>query len=305
MKFGFHVSIQGGLHRAPERARSLGCDCLQIFSASPRSWGIKTLAAEEVRLFRENMSRYALGPCVVHTPYLLNLCAEDAVLLERSRKALLEELRRAEQLGAEYVVVHMGTRKSNTETAALDLMARSIDRVLRRFGADNRDPAAAQPGVTLLLENTSGGGGKLGYCIPHLAAVLKKAETGRRVGICLDTAHLFQAGYDIRTRHGLRRTIRELESCIGTETLRLIHLNDSLTPLGSGHDRHWHIGRGHIGRAGFRRIMHQPLFSRLPAIMETPKKSDEDDKQNMRAARRLAASNPAEKILQYIFCNKN
>lgn len=334
MRFGFHVSIQGGLHRAPERAHELGCDCLQIFSGSPRSWDTKPLAAEEIRLFREGMSRYGLRPCVIHAPYLLNLSAEDGKLLKRSREALLAELRRGELIGADYVVVHMGSRKSNTECAALDLMARSVQWVLERFGSTGgqtgarsagSEPAAARPGsdaagpggadsvaaagpgVTLLLENTSGGGGKLGYCFRHLAAVLEKAEAAGRVGICLDTAHLFQAGYKIHTRRGLRQAIREFTACISPEKLFLLHLNDSLTALGSGHDRHWHIGRGCIGRRGFKRILHKPVFSRLPAIMETPKKTPEDDGFNLRTARMLARPGLVMRMLKQITqfsCNK-
>ncbi len=331
MKFGFHVSIQGGLYRAPERAHTLGCDCFQIFSGSPRSWSIKPLIEEDVRLFRQGMSRYGLGPCVIHSSYLLNLCSEDVALLALSRRTLLAELRRADSIGARYVVVHMGTRKNGSEGQALKLMAQSVEYVLRRYkstgttgpvesgsAGNGIESATISPsdapvtaaggdpaGVILLLENTSGGGGKLGYRFEHLAGVLDAVNTGPQLGVCLDTAHLFQAGYNIRTRRGLMATVKEFEGCLDPARIHLIHLNDSLTPLGSAHDRHWHIGRGFIGRRGFRRILRHPLFSRLPMIMETPKQNDDDDKQNMKAARRLSAPNAAERIFQYIFATKS
>ncbi len=291
MKFGFHVSIHGGLSQVPQRAQALGCECVQIFSQNPRSWNGKTLSEHEVRAFKQGLKQAAIAPCVIHTPYLLNLCAEDKIILERSRKLLAEEMRRAGLLGADYVVVHMGSRKKNTEQKALELMAQSINIVLQASDTKN---------VKLLLENTSGGGGKLGYTFEHLAVVLEQIRLKQHAGVCLDTAHLFQAGYDIATRHGLHNTLREFERIIGMENLPLLHLNDSLTPLGSGHDRHWHIGQGLIGKRGFKRILRHPLLQELPAIMETPKKSESDDAMNMKMVRRLMRKN----IILKLFATK-
>ncbi|MBN1798108.1 MAG: deoxyribonuclease IV [Spirochaetales bacterium] len=287
MKFGFHVSIQGGLSQVPERAAELGCECVQIFSQSPRSWESTPPSEQEVSLFRRGLEQAAISPCVIHTPYLLNLCAEDKKILRRSRTLLAEEMRRAVRIGADYVVVHMGTKKNNSEQQALKLMAQSIDSSLQASGGRR---------VKLLLENTSGGGGKLGYTFQHLAAVLELSGHRGDLGICLDTAHLFQAGYDIRTRRGLKTAIREFERFVGLEKLFLLHLNDSLTPLGSGHDRHWHIGRGLIGKRAFKRILRHPLLRGLPAIMETPKKNETDDIKNMRMVKKMHERSLLKKI---------
>jgi deoxyribonuclease-4 len=296
MKFGFHISIQGGLSQVPERAARLGCECVQIFSQSPRSWNGSLPPTREVAAFKQGLQQSAISPCIIHTPYLLNICAEDKRILRRSRTLLAEEIRRAKLIGADYVIVHMGTRKNNPEQTALQLMAQSIDGALQAAGGGR---------VKLLLENTSGGGGKLGYKFEQLAAVLKQIRFKQRVGICLDTAHLFQAGYDIRTRRGLKATLREFDRLLGMGKLYLLHLNDSLTPLGSGHDRHWHIGRGLIGRRGFRRIVRHPLLRGLPAIMETPKKSEDDDRENMRMVWVLRKSGILYRIFSHILCNKN
>jgi deoxyribonuclease-4 len=296
MKFGFHVSIQGGLSQVAERAARLGCECVQIFSQSPRSWNGTLPPAREIAAFKRGLQQSAISPCIIHTPYLLNICAEDKRILRRSRKLLAEEIRRAKLIGADYVVVHMGTRKNNPEQTALQLMAQSIDGALQAAGGGH---------VKLLLENTSGGGGKLGYKFEQLAAVLKQIRFVQQVGICLDTAHLFQAGYDIRTKRGLEAALGEFDRMVGMEKLCLLHLNDSLTPLGSQHDRHWHIGRGLIGRRGFKRIVRHPLLRSLPAVMETPKKSEDDDIKNMSMVRKLQKTKILNRFFLKILCNKN
>jgi deoxyribonuclease-4 len=278
MKFGFHISIQGGLSQVPERAAKLRCQCVQIFSQSPRSWNGIMPPENEIRVFKQGLKQAGISPCIIHTPYLLNICAEDNRILRRTRDLLAEELRRAELIDADYVVVHTGAKKNNSEQQALKLMAQSIDIALQVSDSGR---------VKLLLENTSGGGGKLGYNFEQLASVLKQIRFKKKVGICLDTAHLFQAGYNISTKNGLNTAIREFDHFVGIQKLYLIHLNDSLTPLGSGHDRHWHIGRGLIGKRGFKRILRHPLLRSLPAIMETPKKGEDDDSRNMLTVKRL------------------
>ncbi|HEQ72074.1 MAG TPA: deoxyribonuclease IV, partial [Spirochaetia bacterium] len=227
MRFGFHVSIQGGLSRAPERARELGCECFQIFSQSPRSWGGGPPPQDEVRRFRKATLALGLWPVVIHTPYLLNLAAEDVAILERSRVLLAAELERAALIGADYVVVHMGTRKKNSETRALELMAESIDQASAAVSARGGGPGPAK--TALLLENTSGGGGKLGYAFEHLAAVRTRTRRPEAVGVCLDTAHLFQAGHPIHKARGLNETLNQFDRLVGLSHLHLLHLNDSLT----------------------------------------------------------------------------
>jgi deoxyribonuclease-4 len=277
MKLGFHISIKDGLASVPFKAAAVGCQCLQIFSGNPRGWSDKPLDPAKAALFRQRVAAAGLSPVVVHTSYLLNLSSVQKDLLTRSRCTLVGELKRATILGADYVVVHMGTTGGGPEPSALQRMAQSVRQALRRFPSP----------VTILLENTGGAGGQTGYRLEQLAHVLAIVEDKKRVGICLDTAHLFAAGYDISRPHGVKAAIDEFDRLIGLRNLRLIHLNDSLSPLGSRRDRHAHIGRGFIGKKGIRSILREPRLQSLSAIMETPKKNEKDDHANMQRACRL------------------
>jgi deoxyribonuclease-4 len=284
MRFGFHVSIAGGLPRAIEEARARKCETIQIFSRNPQGWRLKPLDPDAVVEFREGIKHNGICPVAVHMPYLENLATGDAALFAQSVESLSAELDRAEQLGAQFVVMHMGRCKEQSEKVALKQMISGIDRAFVRTGS--RMPK-------LLLENTAGMGSSLGYRFEHLQRVIEGVKLPNRLGVVLDTAHLFEAGYDLRTRAGLDQTLREFDASVGLKRLHLLHLNDSKTDLGSRVDRHWHIGQGRIGREGFLNMVNHPLLRSLAGIMETPKTGIGEDRRNMRVIQGLAISRHA------------
>jgi len=276
VRFGFHVSMAGGFRLVPERARRVGCETIQLFTRSPRGWRAKPLDGEDVAAFRSGLADSGIAPVFGHAPYLPNLAADDPGQADRSVGVLVEEADRCRALGINYLIVHVGRAGRQPEEPALRAVAGSINRILSRSG-----------GVTLLIENTAGMGSEVGWRFEQLAAVLGLVADRDRAGVVLDTAHLFEAGYDLATPAGLDDTLRSFDRLVGFGRLHLLHLNDSRTERGSRVDRHWHIGKGKIGREGFRRILNHPLLRHLPAIMETPRRSPRDDLANLRAVRRL------------------
>jgi deoxyribonuclease-4 len=276
VRFGFHVSITGGLAKVRQRAEQVGCESVQFFTRSPRGWKARRLADSEVAEFRQDMAGSGISPVFVHAPYLPNLAARGE-LGRRSVRALVSEAGRCDRLGIRFLVVHFGRAGDQSESRALETVTRNVNRVL----------SLSPESVTLLLENTAGMGSELGNRFWHLAEVIGRAVDPNRLGVVLDTAHLFQAGYELRTEPGLDATLREFDRVVGMGRLYLLHLNDSKTGFGSRVDRHWHIGKGRIGNAGFRLIVNHPLLSHLPGIMETPKESHKDDLANLRRIRRL------------------
>lgn len=274
MPLGLHVSIAGGLHRAIERGRTLGCEAIQLFASNPRGWKSMPVSDEEARLFREARAeegKTELVPVVIHMPYLPNLCSESEDLFEKSCASLTENCRKAEKIGAEYVVVHMGSYGPGGPEEGLRRMALAIDRAL----------ADGSGGVMLLLENTAGMGKKEPYGFRSIGEVVRSVRDPARVGLCLDTCHAFAAGYNIVTPRGLDQVLDEIESNLGIKKLRVLHLNDSRKELGSRLDRHETIGKGHIGAKGFRLIVNHEVMRDLPGILETPRDSDEDDLANL------------------------
>jgi len=254
-----------------ERARFRSCETIQLFSRNPRGWNSTALDEKEVAVFKRELREAAISPVFVHLPYLSNLAARKSRFYNQSLTVLAEDLRRAETLSASYLIMHMGSRLDATEQEAVDTLAESINRVFREV--ENR--------TILLLENTSGQGTQIGSHFEEIGAAILRVEDQRRIGVCLDTAHAFGAGYDISSREGLDATLKELHRFVGLERLFLIHLNDTKVPLGSHRDRHWHIGEGNIGLKGFRNIVNDPRLCHLPGIMETPQKDEDEDLQNM------------------------
>lgn len=279
MRFGFHVSISGGLRFVAERAKSLKCECAQIFSRNPRGWRYTALKKEEVEEFKRTTSAAGLQPIAIHIPYLPNLASPDKELYRQSVDSLIEELRRAELLGLLWVVTHVGKAMGQSEPDALKRVTEAVSESLSKV-----------PGKTLiLLENTAGQGTEVGYKFEHISQIIEFAAFKKRLGICFDTCHGFAAGYDVVTEKGLENTLKEMDSSIGLSRLRILHLNDSKGKLGSRIDRHWHIGEGFIGRDGFRLIINHPLLRNVPGVMETPRGEDEDQR-NMRAIRSLVTA---------------
>lgn len=259
MRFGAHVSISGSLDLAIDRALAIGCDCLQIFYGSPRQWRTVNYAGEVLDRFVEKRRTAHLDPLVAHAAYLVNLATPDREYQRRSVASLLHTVLGIERLEGLGAVTHLGSRMDTPRAAALRRVAASVRRVLA-------DSARAQ----VLLENSAGGGGILGAGFDDLARVLDHLHGDPRVGICLDTAHLFAAGWDLRTPTGVDAMVAEVDRAVGWDRVRLLHLNDSQGALGSHVDRHENIGEGLIGLKGFRAIVTHPRIRPLPGILETP-----------------------------------
>ena len=277
MRFGFQISISGGFSRVVARATHLGCETIQIFSGNPRGWKSRPLSLAEATKFKEKVKKEKINPVFVHMPYLPNIASPREDLYFKSIKSLNEDLVRTEILGANYLVLHLGSRITSSEAKAIERIAQAINRAL----------AQVKNQVVVLLENTAGQGTAIGYSFSQIKELLEGIDNKYRVGVCLDTAHAFEAGYDLSEKEGLEKVIEEFDRLISLPKLYLLHLNDSKSPLSSRIDRHWHIGEGHIGREGFRRIINHPQLSHLPAILETPRKNDEDDLKNMSVVKDL------------------
>jgi deoxyribonuclease-4 len=277
MRFGFHISIAGGFSKVVERARKRGCETIQFFSRNPRGWKHKSLDKKDVEEFRSTMKSSDLFPVFLHMPYLPNIASPEPRYHALSIDSMATELERAEQLKAQYVIVHIGHRMDSPEANAIEAVSQGINEALER----------ATNSVVVLLENTAGQGSEIGSTFEQIAAIMDRVEDQRRIGVCLDTAHSFEAGYDLSSEDGIERTLESFDRLIGLKRLYLLHLNDSKTVLGSRRDRHWHIGKGHIGLEGFRYLINHASLKHLPGIMETPRKDTVEDLRNMKVIRSL------------------
>ncbi len=287
-RLGAHLSIQGGLARAVDRAVASKCEALQIFTKSAGQWRARTLPADEIALFRDKVSAAGIHPVVAHNSYLINIAAASPVLRSQSVAALAEELDRAEALGLDGLVMHPGSHTSGTEQDGLRLIAEGLAEILR---------ARPHGRTRILLEHTAGQGTNLGHRFEHLASILERLDGSPRVGVCLDTCHLLTAGYDICSEQGYRTTFRDFNRIVGIDRIAVFHLNDSKKPCGSRVDRHEHIGKGCLGLDPFRRLLNDRRFARHGMLLETPKletpaslrRSDADpwDRRNLRVLRSL------------------
>lgn len=275
MRLGFHLSIAGSYVRAVAEARHLGCQALQIFVQNPRSWRWREPRPEDLAAFRQARRQAGLGPLVVHLTYLPNLAAAEPALYRRSQERLIQELRLARELGAEYLVCHPG--HGPPETATLRRGAASLAAAVR----------AVPPPPLVLLENTAGQGQELGFRVADLQVLMELS--GVPLGLCLDTAHAQAAGYEVGEAAGVERLLAEVARGPGLAALRVIHLNDSKVAAGSRRDRHQHLGRGHIGLEGLRHLLHHPALAVEAVIMETPRRHPVDEWLNLLTARNLLA----------------
>lgn len=276
---GAHMSIAGGTPRAVDRAVEAGCKVLQIFVKNNTRWRGKPLLDEEVAQFRSAWSRSGLYSVVAHDCYLVNLAAPGQELWEKSIAALIDEMERSEQLGLSYLVAHPGAHVGEGERRGVARIAEALDRI-HQCRAGYR--------VRIALETTAGQGTALGYRFEQLRDILAACRHPERVFICLDTCHVFAAGYDIRDQESYGRTMEEFDRLIGLHKLALFHFNDSKRELGSRVDRHEHIGKGKIGTSGFTWILRDQRFLDLPKILETPKgKTHREDRRNLRVLRAL------------------
>ncbi|MBM3471211.1 MAG: deoxyribonuclease IV [Armatimonadetes bacterium] len=259
MRLGAHVSISGSLDLAIDRAVAMGCDCLQIFYGSPRQWRKSVYPDDVIERFIQKRRAAGLDPLVAHAAYLVNPGTPDRDLRRRSVASLLATLRGVERLGGLGVITHLGSRLSSPKGAALRRIATAVRQIL---GATER--------AVVLIENSAGSGGTLGATFDDLAAVLDGVHGDARVGVCLDTAHLFASGWDLRTPAGIEEMIAAADRAVGWDRVRVLHLNDSQGALGSRRDRHANIGEGLIGSGGFRALLAHPRLRALPGIIETP-----------------------------------
>ena len=279
-RIGAHTSIAGSLERAAEEAAALGCNTFQIFSRSPRMWQAGKLDPAAVERLKEARERFGLTPLVIHGNYLVNLAAADPVVRGKSIAAFRDEVNRALALGAEYLVIHPGSHRGQTLKRAMKTMAASVAKAVRGIQWNH---------LELLLENTAGGGASIGRDFLELAELrdMIQRKAAVPVGFCIDTAHSYEAGFDVSTPAGLNNTLRLIDKTIGVDAVRVIHANDSKTALGSNADRHEHIGKGQIGSEAFRRMLHHPKLRGKPFILETPQDEGSGHQRNVRVLKTL------------------
>lgn len=259
---GAHMSIAGGYYKAVETAHRCGCDCVQLFTKNNNQWRAKDITADDARQFREALRRTGVTHPISHDSYLINLAAPDEPLWHKSVAALVVELQRADRLGIPYVVAHPGAFTTSSEEAGLARVVAALNKV-----------HSQSKGVRAmcLLETTAGQGSSLGWRFEHLGAILDGVKHPQRLGVCVDTCHVFAAGYPLATAREYRQTMAALDRAVGLQRVKAFHLNDSVKELGSRVDRHAHIGQGKLGLEAFRRLLNDRRFQDVPMYLETPK----------------------------------
>ncbi|MBI5464210.1 MAG: deoxyribonuclease IV [Ignavibacteriales bacterium] len=272
---GAHMSIAGGVHTAVERGTSIGCTALQLFVKNNNQWSGKPITDEAAVTYKEVLAKSTIqAPVMAHATYLINLCAKNKIFLKKSRAAFKDELDRCEKLGVAYLNVHPGSHMDQGMETGIKLIAESLNLVHDQTN-----------GYTTLsvLEATAGQGSAVGYTFEHLRGIIDLVEKKNRMAVCIDTCHIFAAGYDIKTEEGYLKTFKEFDEIVGFDRLVAFHVNDSKKGLGSRVDRHEHIGNGEIGLEGFRLLMNDIRFAHIPKILETPKSEDlHEDVENMK-----------------------
>ena len=276
---GAHMSIAGGVHTALERGERIGCTAMQMFVKNNNQWRGKRLTKDDISTYKELLLKSSIASVVVHDTYLINLCAKNKTILRKSRSALKDELNRCETLEVRYLNFHPGAHVGQGEHDGIEIIAESLN-LIHRETPDHK--------VMSVIETTAGQGTSLGYRFEQIRAIIDKVEEKNRIGVCVDTCHVFAAGYDISTERGYEETFREFDRVIGLNRLVAFHVNDSKREFGSRVDRHEHIGKGQIGLNGFRFLMNDDRFVSVPKILETDKGPEMlEDIENMRVLRSL------------------
>ncbi len=276
---GAHISIAGGIYRAPARGRAIGCEAIQIFTRSNRQWAVKPLVDADREKLDAERKRTRIQTIVVHSAYLINLASGVKQIWQRSFDSWKTELERCEFLGLDRIVLHPGSHGEATPRAGLARVARGLDRAFRAVGGT----------VKVLLETTAGQGTNLGFKMEHLRDLIGRSSYPERLGTCLDTCHVFAAGYDLREEEAYEETLDRFDGIVGLDTIGCFHLNDSRKPLGSKIDRHANIGAGELGEQPFRRLLIDPRFVAVPMLLETPG-GESVWKTELRTLKRLRAS---------------
>jgi deoxyribonuclease IV len=280
-KLGVHTGIGGGLHRSIHEAQEKGCETWQIFSRNPRGWTARPVGADEVKLFRDAHATSGLSPCIIHSCYLINLAASAAETRAKSITAFRDEIERGLALGASYLVVHPGSGRGAPVEQAIENCAAAL-----REASRSLEEQMWQTGFHILIENTAGQGEQIGRSFEQMRDIIGLCPD-LPMGMCLDTAHSFAAGYDWRTKTTADAALKRLGETVGFERVKAVHFNDSKAAFKSQVDRHWHIGAGEIGGAGLARVLNHPKLQGLPFILETPQDEEIDDVKNLAAARAL------------------
>lgn len=276
---GAHVSTAGGVQNAPKNADHIGCNVIQIFSKNQTRWQSPPISDKSLEGWKKNREKFNIEFVVIHDSYLINLSAPDPEKREKSVAAFMDEMERAHQLEIPWLLTHPGSHLNEGEEWGIRENAASINRILAEFPHDD---------VNIVLETTAGQGTNLGYKFEHLRDIIAQVEQPERLAVCIDTCHIFAAGYELRTEDGYQQTFMDFDRIIGLDRLVNFHINDSRKPLGSRRDRHDHIGEGEIGLEAFRMLMNDPRFTRIPKILETPGGED-DYPRNLETLRSLRA----------------
>lgn len=280
MRLGVHVSIAGGVDLAIERGVALKCDAIQIFNKNNNQWKAFAIADEIVTRYKQNLKNCGIRPVVSHASYLINLATSDQALWEKSRDSFAEELERCDRLGIPYLVIHPGSHMGAGEDYGCARVAEALNEIYARKKIK----------CVTTIEQTAGQGNHIGYKFEHLAAIRKGMNDKKKFAVCFDTCHLVAAGYDYSTPEKYAAMMDTFNKIVGLRFLKVVHFNDSKTPLGSRVDRHDHIGRGTVGKNGFRAFLTDERLADIPGILETPTDgTGKDEKRNLAALRKLAA----------------
>ena len=279
MQIGAHVSISGSLDRSVDNAEERECSAFQIFTRNPRSWFAKDMDPNEAKTFKEKLSSSSIDRMATcaHMPYLPNLSTPEDEGYEKSIKSMIKEVERCNQLGIPYLVTHLGSHKGSGEENGIKRLTAALTKV-----------AKTKADVMILIENTAGQKNSVGSKFVQLAEIFSKCKPTNKFGICLDTCHAFVAGYDLRTKDAVKKTMKEFDDTVGIKNLKILHLNDSKGELNSNLDRHNHIGLGEIGEEGLAEMVKIMNKNKIPIVLETPIDDTRDDFENIRKAKSLA-----------------
>jgi deoxyribonuclease-4 len=279
MILGVHISGAGKIYQTLDRAAELKCQTMQIFARNPQQWRAGNLNPKDIEEFRSRRKKFHIDPVFIHISYLINLASPNPRLYQGSIRAYIEDMREAEKLKADYIVTHMGSHKETSEEAGIKRLVVALNKILSQTKGSK---------VGILLENTSGSGSWLGYKFAHQKKIIAGLKEKSRVGLCLDTAHAYLAGYNLATKEGLDKMLAEIDAQVGLKLIKLVHLNDAYGALASHNDRHDHIGKGSIGLEGMKRIITHPKLKNIPMILETPKDDETSDASNLALVRKLS-----------------
>jgi len=278
LKVGVHVSIADSIDLAVDRAQGYGCETFQMFTRNPQGWKFSDLDPEGVKKFKSKLKQSTITPVVDHMPYLPNLSCPEDELYEKSVASFAAEVDRCGSLGISYLVMHLGSHLGKGREIGLERITSALNLGAKRIKGSLR----------ILLENMAGTKNSMGSNFQDIKEIMDGVKKKDAIGVCLDTCHLYAAGFDVQSERGVQQTMEKFDNVVGFENLKVVHLNDSKGGLGSGLDRHENIGRGYIGQKGFRAILHHPAVRDLPLILETPLDEDEDVRRDLDMVRKLA-----------------